>query len=79
MANPEWAAIFRNFTPDELAAQITELKKQISVYSAQSVGNKSYTKDLAELRGQLSAAYLVQQERSNRRDPGYGVTDFSRI
>lgn len=81
MASPEWLEIFRSYTGEELAAQITELKKQVSVFSSQQVGSKSYTKDLGELRGQLSAAIRVQKERSQ--EPGVnqsvGVTDFSRI
>ena len=81
MASPEWLEIFRSYTPQELADQIATLKRQVSVFTQQSVGGKSYVKDLAELRGQLSAAVRVQNERGQPADENYGVgvTDFSRI
>ena len=80
MASTEWLEIFRSYTPTELAAQVTDLKKQISVFTSQTVGQKSYTKDLTELRGQLSAAIRVQNERAHPKDnPGFGITDFSGI
>lgn len=80
MASPEWLEIFRSYTPEELAAQIVDLKKQVSVFTSQQVGSKSYTKDLGELRGQLSAAIRVQKERANPRgNPGFGITDFSKV
>lgn len=79
MANPEWLEIFRSFTPDELTAHVTALKEEISVYATQAIGQKSYTKDLGELRGQLASAIRVQTERANSTtQPGFMLTDFSR-
>lgn len=80
MASPEWLEIFRSYTPDELAAHITTLKGEISVYASQGHGDKNYTKDLAELRSQLSSAIRVQNERAaTARGFGGNVTqvDFS--
>ncbi len=77
MASPEWVEIFESYSPEELAAQITKLKDQVSVYSQQAIGNKSYTKDLAELRGQLAAAGRVQKARTLKGDHSRGVSDFS--
>ena len=80
MANPEWMEIFRSYAPAELDAHVVELKKQISVFSAQNVGQKGYTKDLAELRGQLSAAIRIGTERGQSgRNQSCGVVDFSRV
>lgn len=80
MASPEWLEIFRSYTPEDLATMVTDLKKQIGVFTSQQVGSKSYTKDLGELRGQLSAAIRVQNERANPRgNPGFGITDFSGV
>ena len=60
---------------------MTDLKGQISVFSQQTVGGKSYVKDLNELRGQLAAAIRVQNERSlpPRYNYGVGSMDFSRV
>jgi hypothetical protein len=79
MASPEWLEIFRSYSPEALAAQVEELKKQVSVFTSQQVGSKSYTKDLGELRGQLSAAIRIQNERANPGQAGFGITDFSRV
>lgn len=79
MANPEWLEIFRSYSGDELTTRIVELKEEVSVYASQQIGSKSYTKDLGELRGQLSAAIRIQNERRNSTtNPGVMVTDFSR-
>lgn len=78
MASPEWVEIFESYSPAELAARIAELKEEVSVYSQQNVGTKSYTKDLAELRGQLAAAVRVQKQRTFSRNRSVGVTDHSR-
>lgn len=78
MASPEWLEIFREWDAAKLQAHIQNLEEQISVFTTQQVGQKSYVKDLAELRGQLSSAYRVKKERANRGNPGVFVTDFSR-
>lgn len=79
MANPEWVEIYSTYSPAELQVRIDELRKSVSVFTQQSSGSKSYVKDLAELRGQLSAAVRVQKMRSTRENYGRGVTDFSRM
>jgi hypothetical protein len=81
VANPEWIEIFRSYTPEELSAHVQKLKGQISVFTAQQIGSKSYTKDLNELRGQLAAAVRVRNERgaSTVSNPFVGVVDFSGI
>jgi hypothetical protein len=40
MASPEWLEIFRSYTPEALAQQVTDLKKQVSVFTSQKVGSK---------------------------------------
>ena len=80
MASPEWLEIFRSYTADELASHVVSLKKQITVFSSQTVKDKSYTKDLGELKSQLSSAIRIQTER--RQPPGSSrmtVADFSGI
>ncbi len=79
MASPEWLEIFRSYAPDELAAHVGTLKRQISVFTQQAVGSKSYVKDLRELKEQLSAAVRVQKERAQPGNPAVGITDFSRL
>ncbi len=77
MASSEWQEIYRSYTSDELAAAITALKEQESLFSAQQVGSKSYTKDLRELRDKLHAAVRVQNERSlSPAHKNYGTTNF---
>ncbi len=78
MASPEWIEIFRSYTQDELFAHVAKLKQNISVFSQQAVGSKSFTRDLNELRSQLAAAVRVQNERSqgSRVNQSVGVTDF---
>jgi hypothetical protein len=79
MANPEWMEIFRSWDAGKLAAHVAELEKHISVYSMQGVGQKTYQKDLAELRGQLSAAVRIQTERGQGGNQSVGIVDFSGI
>lgn len=79
MASPEWLEIFRSYTADELSAHIADLKKEISVYAVQQIGSKSYTKDLAELRSQLSSAVRVRGERSSSAPSAAGVGDFTGV
>ena len=81
MANAEWLAIYRTYTPDELTAEVARLKQQNTEFSQQQVGGKGYTKDLAELRGKFSAAVRVQQERGliPGQTGGFMVTDFSGV
>lgn len=81
MANADWIMIFRSFTTEELAAKRTELISQMSVFASQSIGSKSFSKDLRELRDQLASLTFVQKERSlpTGTNPSIGVTDFSGV
>lgn len=56
--------IYRSYTNDELAAEITDLKARRKAYQSQSAGGKSYTQDLSRLDEALQAAVRVQRERS---------------
>lgn len=77
MANTEWLEIFRSWDLPKLQAHEAKLEEQISVFSSQGVGSKNYTKDLGELRGQLSALVRVKGEKSGKAAPRVIVTDFS--
>lgn len=80
MAAPEWIEIFRDaYSAAELDARIAELKKEISVYSAQAVGQKNYQKDLKELKDQLSAAVRVKMQRAGKAGPRVTVTDHRQV
>lgn len=78
MAGEQWLVIYRNYTADELAREIADLKAKKTLYSQQTVGNQSGVFDLQQLETQLYAATLVQNERtgpafSNRQ---VGTFDF---
>ena len=79
MADPVWMEIFASWDAAKLAAHVAELEKHISVYSMQGVGNKTYQKDLNELKGQLSAAVRVTKERGMPSGQSAGIIDFSRV
>lgn len=73
-----WMAIYRDFTCEELRCEIQTLRKQAGGYVSQSVGSKSFSKDLRASMKQLQAA----QREYNRRcggsvgEPGQrGVVD----
>ena len=71
--------IFRAYTTEELLALQAQLKASITamgVFTSQTVGNKSYTRDLRELTDQLCAAQFVLNERTTPY-AGTMVTDFS--
>lgn len=81
----DWIEIYRSYSADELASEITRLKKAISdadgINSASS-GSKTYQRDLLHLKNRLQAAVRVsgQVGASGRspRDAGlWGVPDFS--
>ena len=65
MASPEWMEIYRSYSPADLAAAIVTLRSQATLYSQQAMGNKSYSKDLAEVKNRLHAATRVTNERAN--------------
>lgn len=77
MSSNRWQEIYRSYTSEELEAEIVEMKKQATLYTAQSFGDKNYQKDLAQVEERLHAGIRVRNERrmmSN--DLGYGVPDF---
>ena len=78
MASLEWMEIYRSDTPEALAAEIVMLRQQATLYTQQSVGDKSYAKDLLMVQNRLQAAIRVRNERANRyRNPYIGTPDFS--
>ncbi|MEI6715735.1 MAG: hypothetical protein WCO60_18435 [Verrucomicrobiota bacterium] len=79
MSSIRWQEIYRSYTSEELETEITNLKKQATLYTAQTFGDKSYTKDLANVEERLHAAIRVRNERRNPNDLGYIVPDFSQI
>jgi hypothetical protein len=78
MASLEWMEIYRTYSPAELDAEIIALKGQATLYTSQTMGEKSYAKDLVMVQNRLQAAVRVRNERSSRyTNPSYGVPDFS--
>jgi len=60
---------------------LDKLKGQKSVFASQSIGQKSYQKDLRELKLQMEACVFVLNERGQRINTDYGtvITDFSQV
>jgi len=85
MASPEWLEIFRGYDSESLLAELAKLRKNVSVFSSQAVGQKNYTKDLQALKDQLSSATRVAEERGlivvtrPKQGDAFGVTDFSGV
>jgi len=77
MASTEWMEIYRQYSGEELQAEITLLKQQATLYTSQSVGEKSHTKDLMLVTNRLHAATRVRNEWRFRGSPNYAVPDFS--
>lgn len=75
----EWLETFRGWDGDELTDHIDNLKGQISIFSSQGVGSKNFTRDLGELRVQLSAATRAKAEKGQINVGSSGVTDFSLV
>lgn len=75
----EWLETFKEWDADELTDHIEALKSQISIFSSQGVGSKNFTRDLGELRVQLSAATRAKKEQGQVNVTKSGVTDFSRV
>lgn len=62
----EWQEIYQSYAAEELATEITNLKKHTEGgYTSQTVGGKSYSRDPNQIRQQLAAAVRVQTTRSN--------------
>lgn len=71
--------IYRSYTGPELEAEIVNLKKEATLYSAQNVGEKGYTKALDLVTNRLHAATRVRNERRGQGGPSWGVPDFSGV
>jgi len=69
--------IYRSYSGIELANEITLLKKQATLYTAQTLGDKSHTKDLQLVTNRLHAATRVRNEVRFRGAPNFAAPDFS--
>lgn len=80
MADGDLLLIFRSYTTEELFTLRDKLKAQLAslggTYSSQTVGSKSYTRDIREFRSQLAAITFVLNERTTPYE-GTIITDFS--
>lgn len=74
----EWLLIYRNYTAEELAAEIIFLKAEMAnPYSAQGLGSQSAQRDIRLLRDRLQAAFQVRGENGGVRLIRDSVVDFS--
>lgn len=75
----DWIEIYRDYSGEELDAEITKLKQEATLYTAQNIGDKGYQKSLEMVQNRLHAAIRVRNERrqSGGQNPGWGVPDFS--
>lgn len=79
MADGNWLLVFRSYTTEELQTLRDKLKASLAnlgTFTSQTVGSKSYTRDLRELSAQLSAVVFVLNERTTPYE-GTILTDFS--
>lgn len=63
MADTSWLEIFRGYEDAALLTTLADLRKQVSAFSSQTAGTKSFTTDLNSLKDQLSSATRVAEER----------------
>lgn len=77
MADVAWIEIYSSYTSDELTDAIDRLKGEISIYRTQSLGSKSFERDLQELKNQLQAAIRVKGTLPQTGNSG--VMDFSGV
>jgi hypothetical protein len=82
MADGGLLLIFRGMTTEkllEIQAKLTEQFLALGPYAAQTVGQKSFTKDTSRggLQAQLEAIQFVLNERGMGGYEGYMITDFS--
>ena len=62
MAAEQWMEIYRAYTPEELNAEIVQLRKDLrGGYTGQGHGGTSHQRDLSELRDRLQAATRVSR------------------
>ena len=81
MAAENWMEIYRSYTPEELAEEITQLKKDVrGSFAQQGTGSVNHSRDLNMLENRLQAATRVQNERANRNggNPSKGQVSFGR-
>ena len=79
MAAEQWMEIYRSYEPDELNAEIVQLKKDVrGSFASQGHGGTQHSRDLAELRDRLNAAVRVSNEKSKGGSWKVGQVDFSR-
>jgi hypothetical protein len=79
MAAENWMEIYRSYTPEELAEEITQLKKDLrGGFTAQGSGSVNHQRDVSSLEARLQGATRVQNERANRHqgNPMKGTVDF---
>ena len=75
-----WVSIYRAYSAEDLADEITFLKKQSrNPFVSQTEGNRSYSLAPSQISERLAAAMQVKQERANPRARRHGVADFSGI
>lgn len=78
MASSEWMEIYRAYTPAEIENEITNLKREATLYTQQTSGEKSYTKELRLVQDRLQAAIRVRNEHTiGARRPSVAIPDFS--
>jgi|APCry1669189000_1035189.scaffolds.fasta_scaffold46409_2 hypothetical protein len=78
MASSEWMEIYRSYTPEEIENEITGLKKEATLYTQQTSGEKSYTKELRLVQDRLQAAIRIRNERTlGARRPSVAFPNFS--
>ena len=80
MAAAQWMEIYRSYTSEELVAEMSELREDLSgAYQSQSSGSTSHQRNLGECRDRLQAATRVRDERAGKwdSDKRHGQADFS--
>lgn len=78
MADGSWLLIFRSLTTEELLEKKEALIGSMTTLSSQTVGSKSFTRDLRELKSQLEAVVFVLNERGMAGGYPRGIVfDFS--
>jgi hypothetical protein len=63
MADGGWLLIFRSFSTEDLLDKRDALIGSMTTLASQSIGSKSITRDLRELKSQLEAIIFVLNER----------------
>lgn len=79
MSNGSWNLIYRGYSSEDLLAERDNLRSQLSIFATQSVGSKSFTRDLRELRDRLEACQFVVNERGQLVKHSEVTVDFSQL